>query len=63
MKTASDGDAIRQKAGAVPGGQPRALTAVDSNRVLAAAQNGVYKSRAGGRTSAERLPVSTGEGR
>lgn len=48
-----------KKAGTKPGGQPQALTVIDGGRVLAAAQDGVHESLDGGRTFAERLPVSS----
>ncbi|MEV8550213.1 F510_1955 family glycosylhydrolase [Streptomyces glaucescens] len=62
LHRSTDGGATWQKTGTVPGGQPQALTAVGARHVLAATQDGVYESRDGGRTFAERLPVSSGEG-
>ncbi|MDQ8706535.1 exo-alpha-sialidase [Streptomyces sp. LHD-70] len=57
----SDGGSTWKKAGTVPGGQPQALTAVGTDRVLAATQNGVYESKDGGQSFTKRLAVeSTG---
>ncbi|MDP8969045.1 MAG: glycoside hydrolase [Actinomycetota bacterium] len=48
----SDGGATWNQVGAVPGGRPQALTAIDQRQVLAATAGGVYESRDGGRTFA-----------
>ncbi|MBC9724997.1 F510_1955 family glycosylhydrolase [Streptomyces sp. TRM68367] len=58
LHRSADGGITWKKAGNVPGGQPQALTAVDADRILAATQDGVYESRNGGKTFAQRLPVS-----
>ncbi|MER6976147.1 WD40/YVTN/BNR-like repeat-containing protein [Streptomyces carpinensis] len=57
-----DGGATWQKTGTVPGGQPAALTALDTGHVLAATKDGVYESRDGGKTFVKRLSISAGEG-
>ncbi|WP_432119696.1 F510_1955 family glycosylhydrolase [Streptomyces sp. bgisy032] len=62
LRRSGDGGATWQKAGTVPGGRPQALTAVDARRVLAATEGGVYESRDGGRTFAERLPLAPAAG-
>ncbi len=62
LHRSDDGGASWQKAGTVPGGQPQALTAVDSRHVLAATQDGVYESVDGGKTFTERLSVSSAAG-
>ncbi|EGX61048.1 MULTISPECIES: F510_1955 family glycosylhydrolase [Streptomyces] len=43
----------------VPGGQPQALTAVNSDHVLAATQTGVYESRDGGKTFTRLAPLAS----
>lgn len=43
----------------VPGGQPQALTAVNSDHILAATMTGVYESRDGGKTFAELAPLAS----
>ncbi|TGB09543.1 F510_1955 family glycosylhydrolase [Streptomyces sp. MZ04] len=61
LHRSTDGGSTWKKAGTVPGGQPQALTAVGTDRVLAATQNGVYESKDGGKTFTKRLAVeSTG---
>ncbi|MBD0839436.1 exo-alpha-sialidase [Streptomyces sp. TRM68416] len=62
LHRSGDGGATWRRTGTVPGGRPQALTAVDARRVLAATQDGVYESRDGGRTFAERLPLSGANG-
>ncbi|MBZ4015144.1 F510_1955 family glycosylhydrolase [Streptomyces purpurogeneiscleroticus] len=47
--------------GRVPGGAPQALTAVDTRRVLAATQDGVYESTDGGRTFTRRMQTDRAE--
>ncbi|WP_165987178.1 F510_1955 family glycosylhydrolase [Streptomyces sp. YIM 98790] len=54
----TDGGAGWERSGTVPGGQPQALTAVDSERVLVATQGGIYESGDGGATFTERLALS-----
>ncbi|MFI2629074.1 hypothetical protein ACH5A2_01525 [Streptomyces collinus] len=43
----------------MPGGRPRALTAVDAEHILAATQTGVYESKDGGNSFTKRLAVET----
>ncbi|MGW3316058.1 F510_1955 family glycosylhydrolase [Streptomyces fungicidicus] len=62
LHRSTDGGTTWRKTGTVPGGQPQALTAVDTKHVLVAAQDGVYESRDGGETFRQRLPVSSAEG-
>ncbi|OAH12793.1 F510_1955 family glycosylhydrolase [Streptomyces jeddahensis] len=61
LNRSADGGATWKKLTTVPGGQPQALTSVDSEDVLAATQDGVYESKDGGSTFTKRLAVeSTG---
>ncbi|WP_319949529.1 WD40/YVTN/BNR-like repeat-containing protein [Streptomyces halobius] len=62
LHRSTDGGKTWKKAGTVPGGQPQALTAVDTNRILAATQDGVYETRDGGKTFTKRLPVTQSSG-
>ncbi|MDT9698390.1 exo-alpha-sialidase [Streptomyces sp. P17] len=50
------------KVSTVPGDQPQALASVDAEHVLAASQTGVYESKDGGKTFAERLAVASSGG-
>lgn len=60
LSRSTDGGSTWTKVGTLPGGQPQALTAVGSQRVLAATQDGVYESRDGGKSFTKRVPVSAG---
>ncbi|MDN3027963.1 F510_1955 family glycosylhydrolase [Streptomyces sp. S.PB5] len=62
LSRSTDGGSTWQELGAVPGGGPQALTAVDAKRVLAATQNGVYESKDGGRSFTKRLDVEADGG-
>ncbi|MFC5799031.1 F510_1955 family glycosylhydrolase [Streptomyces formicae] len=62
LSRSTDGGTTWQKAGTVPGGQAQALTAVDSQHILAATQNGIYESRDGGKNFTKRLDVVAGDG-
>ncbi|ALV33207.1 F510_1955 family glycosylhydrolase [Streptomyces sp. CdTB01] len=62
LHRSTDNGGTWTKTGTVPGGQPQALTALDADHILAAAQNGVYESRDGGRTFTKRLAISAGMG-
>ncbi|WP_406723838.1 F510_1955 family glycosylhydrolase [Streptomyces sp. GD-15H] len=55
----TDSGSTWKKTGAVPGGQPQALTAVDADRILAATQDGVYESKDGGKTFDQRLDIAS----
>ncbi|AGP54059.1 F510_1955 family glycosylhydrolase [Streptomyces rapamycinicus] len=62
LNHSADGGATWKKLATVPGGQPQALTAVDTGHILAATQNGVYESRDGGKTFTKRLAVESSGG-
>ncbi|WP_274560838.1 F510_1955 family glycosylhydrolase [Streptomyces spiramyceticus] len=59
LNRSTDGGATWKSSGDVPGGGPQALTAVDSNRVIVATQDGIYETRDAGKTFTKRLPVSS----
>ncbi|MGW4055476.1 F510_1955 family glycosylhydrolase [Streptomyces sp. NPDC004779] len=56
-----DGGTAWTRVGAVPGGAPQALTAVDARRLLVATGDGVYESRDAGRSFVRRMKVTPGE--
>ncbi|MGC9538590.1 F510_1955 family glycosylhydrolase [Streptomyces sp. UG1] len=62
LHRSTDSGTTWKKAGTVPGGRPQALTALDTDRILAATQEGVYESRNGGASFTERLPVTPATG-
>ncbi|WP_338674298.1 sialidase family protein [Streptomyces sp. SCSIO 30461] len=62
ISRSTDGGSTWKQAGAVPGGQAQALTAVDAKRILAATQTGVYESKDGGETFTKLLSVEAGDG-
>ncbi|MBA4864164.1 exo-alpha-sialidase [Streptomyces sp. PSKA54] len=62
LNRSTDGGATWKKLTTVPGGQPQALTSVDSEHVLAATQDGVYESKDGGKTFTKRLAVESNDG-
>ncbi|WP_413105742.1 F510_1955 family glycosylhydrolase [Streptomyces sp. Inha503] len=62
LSRSTDGGATWKKLATVPGGQPQALTAVDTGHILAATQNGVYESKDGGKTFTRRLAVESSGG-
>ncbi|MFP8958987.1 F510_1955 family glycosylhydrolase [Streptomyces nanhaiensis] len=57
LHRSTDGGESWEKAGTVPGGRPQALTAVDSDHILAATAGGVYESEDGGKTFTQRLAM------
>ncbi|MET9346610.1 F510_1955 family glycosylhydrolase [Streptomyces termitum] len=57
----ADGGGDWTRVGAVPGGAPQALTAVDARRLLVATGDGVYESRDAGHTFERRMAVASGE--
>ncbi|MEU6251251.1 F510_1955 family glycosylhydrolase [Streptomyces sp. NPDC047043] len=59
LSTSPDGGATWRQLTTVPGGQPRALTAIDADLILAATTTGVYESRDGGRTFTELAPLAS----
>lgn len=62
LNRSTDGGATWKETGTVPGGQPQALTAVGTEHVLAATQNGVYESKDGGKSFTLRLAVESSGG-
>ncbi|NBE50128.1 F510_1955 family glycosylhydrolase [Streptomyces boluensis] len=62
LHRSSDGGETWKKAGTVPGGRPQALTAVSSDRLLAATESGVYESKDGGTSFTKRLTVAAADG-
>ncbi|MFD4372924.1 F510_1955 family glycosylhydrolase [Streptomyces sp. NPDC058486] len=56
-----DGGVAWTRVGAVPGGGPQALTAVDARRLLVATRDGVYESQDAGRSFVRRMEVTSGE--
>ncbi|MDI3404164.1 F510_1955 family glycosylhydrolase [Streptomyces cavernicola] len=61
LHRSSDGGSTWKKAGTVPGGQPQALTAVTTDHLLAATQNGVHESKDGGKSFTKRLAVESAD--
>ncbi|GGW04583.1 MULTISPECIES: F510_1955 family glycosylhydrolase [Streptomyces] len=59
LSSSADGGTSWKKLTAVPGGQPHALTAVNSDHILAATTTGVYESRDGGKTFSELAPLTS----
>ncbi|WP_210585166.1 F510_1955 family glycosylhydrolase [Streptomyces sp. GESEQ-35] len=59
LSRSEDGGTTWKQLAAVPGGQPQALTAVNSDHILAATQTGVYESRDGGKTFTELAPLAS----
>ncbi|MFD8009207.1 WD40/YVTN/BNR-like repeat-containing protein [Streptomyces sp. NPDC059762] len=55
-----DGGTAWTRIGAVPGGRPQALTAVDGRRLFVATQDGVYESGDAGRAFVRRMEVASG---
>ncbi|MFF4550757.1 F510_1955 family glycosylhydrolase [Streptomyces sp. NPDC001435] len=61
LNRSADGGATWKYVSTLPGGQPQAFTAVGAEHVLAATQNGVYESKDGGKTFAQRLDVEAAD--
>lgn len=58
LNRSTDGGATWKSSGDVPGGGPQALTAVDSNHLIVATQDGIYETQDAGKTFTKRLPVA-----
>ncbi|MGW7170062.1 F510_1955 family glycosylhydrolase [Streptomyces sp. NPDC054884] len=59
LSSSGDGGKSWKELTTVPGGRPQALTAVNSDHILAATMTGVYESRDGGKTFAELAPLAS----
>jgi photosystem II stability/assembly factor-like uncharacterized protein len=59
LSSSADGGKSWKDLTTVPGGQPQALTAVNTDHVLAATMTGVYESRDGGKTFSELAPLAS----
>ncbi|OKK03433.1 hypothetical protein AMK26_18145 [Streptomyces sp. CB03234] len=59
LNRSTDGGTTWKPTGDVPGGEPQALTAVDSSHVIVATQDGIYETRDAGKTFTKLLTVSS----